>query len=65
MIVTYALSLRGGGQTITIPPFTVGGSDNKLRHIQTHCEKHYNSTMTFSKDYLKNCDKIIIIFIDE
>ena len=47
MIVTYALSLRDGGNTITISPFTSGNNDKLLDHIRIHCEKHYNSIMTF------------------
>ena len=63
MIVTYAISLRDGGRTIVIPPFTAGDNEKLLEHIRIHCEKHYNSTMTFKHDYLKDRDKILILLI--
>lgn len=63
MIVTYAITLRDGGKTIVIPPFTSGDDEQLLDYIRTHCEKHYNSTMTFAHDHLRDRDKIIILFI--
>lgn len=61
MIVTYAISLRDGGKTIVIPPFISGNDEDLLKHIRIHCETHYNSTMTFAHDYLKDRDRIIIL----
>lgn len=63
MIVTYALSLRGGGNTIVIPPFTSGNNDKLLEHIRTHCILHYNSTQLFHRDHLKNNQDLTILLI--
>lgn len=62
MIVTYAISLRDGGKTIVIPPFTAGDDEKLLEHIRTHCEKHYNS-MTSPHYHLSDRDKLIILLI--
>lgn len=63
MIVTYAISLRDGGKTIVIPPFTAGNNEDLLNHIRVHCKTHYNSTMTFAHDHLKDHEKIIVLLI--
>ena len=63
MIVTYAISLRDGGKTIVIPPFKTENNEELLEHIRVHCEKHYNSTMTFPHDHLKDRNKILVLFM--
>lgn len=63
MIVTYAITLRDGGSTIVIPPFTAGDNEDLLEHIRTYCEKHYNSNMTFAHNHLKDRDKILVLFL--
>lgn len=63
MIVTYALSLRSGGETIVIPPYSREDSTGLLEHIREYCKLDYNKRQTFPHDYLKDLEDIIILLI--
>ena len=38
-------------------------NEDLLNHIRVHCKTHYNSTMTFAHDHLKDQEKRIVLLI--
>ena len=63
MIVTYALSLRSGGETIVIPPCPKEGSLELLKYIKEYCMSDYNKRQTCPYYYLEDSEDILILLI--